>query len=323
MKHRMHYRTVDDMSQVILRNISKIPADVDLVVGIPRSGLLAATMIALYLNRPLADLHGLSEGRLLANGKRTIRGSGKAAVSDARRILVVDDCVSQGTELKRAKDLIGQLGLSGRSTFLTVFSFPEHPDLADITLSVIPRPMCFQWSFMHTPELEMYCLDIDGVVCRDATGEEDDDGVNYRKFLRDATPLFVPTARVGSLVTARLEKYRSQTEEWLDRNGVMYNNLVMLDLSDKAARRGNGIVADFKAQVYRESGSLLFIESSPGLAAEIAERAHLPVMCMTTNRIIGNPEIDTLLIPVQKARYFLRRIKRVPGKIVKLLGRKT
>lgn len=323
MKKRMHYRSVDDLSQVILRNIAQIPADVDLVVGIPRSGLLAATMIALYLNRPLTDLQGLSENRLLAKGKRLIPGYGETTMEAARRILVVDDCVSQGTELRRAREYVAALGLSRRSIFLAVFSFPEHPDVADITLEVIPRPMCFQWSFMHTPELASYCLDIDGVICRDATKEEDDDGVRYGRFLREATPLFLPTAKVGWLVTSRLEKYRPQTVEWLDRHGIQYGELVMLNLSNQEARARDGIVAAYKAQTYRESGALLFIESSAGLAAEIAERTNLPVMCMTTNRIIGNPDLDPLLVRAQRIRYQLRRMKRAPRKVWRLLSNKA
>lgn len=320
-KHMMHYRSVDDMSQVILRNLERIPSSVDLVVGIPRSGLLAATMISLYLNRPLTDLTGLQEERLLAKGKRAVPGQDMITVQTAHRILVVDDCVSQGAEMRRAKSVIDRLGLSDRTTYLSVFSFPENPELADITLQVIPRPMCFQWSFMHTPELKRFCLDIDGVLCRDPTPDEDDDGANYEAFLRSVSPKFLPTAEVGWLVTSRLEKYRTATEDWLARHGVKYTALIMLDLASAAERRARpSIVVDFKAEAYRRSGALLFVESSPGHAKLIAQASGRPVMCMTTNRVIGNPEFDGIVIVLQRISHLIRRSKRIPHKLLSVVS---
>jgi len=37
-------------------------------------------------------------------------------------------------------------------------------------------------------------------------------------------------------VTCRLEKYREETEAWLDEHGVTYDNLVMMDHPDMEAR---------------------------------------------------------------------------------------
>ena len=315
-----HYRSVADLNEVIVRNLGRIPHDVDLVVGVPRSGLLAATLISLYLNRPLTDLEGLAERRLLGKGKRLIPGYGADAFDDARRILVVDDCVSQGTEMRRCKDFVENLGLSEKTTFLTVFSFPENPHLADITLEVIPRPMCFQWSFMHTPELQKYCLDIDGVICRDATKTEDDDGVNYEHFLKNASPLFVPTQKVGWLITSRLEKYRALTEEWLERHGVQYGELIMMDLPTKEARERSGLHVQHKADAYVASDARLFIESSPGIAALVAEKTQKPVLCMTSNRIIGNPELEALSIWRGRITRQLRRLYQAPRRILRFGG---
>lgn len=315
----MNYRSVEDMSQVILRNLALIPAQTDLVVGIPRSGLLAATMISLYLNRPLTDLEGLKEGRLIGKGKRIVPGYDKTAIDAARRVLVVDDCVSQGTEMKRARALVGQLGLSRQTTFLSVFSFPEQPRVADIVLQVVPRPMCFQWSFMHTRDLKNYCLDIDGLLCADATKEEDDDGNRYVEFVRTARPLLLPTVDVGWLVTCRLEKYRSETEAWLSRHGVRYGELIMMDLPSKDTRERSGLHAKFKAEAYRRAGASLFVESSPGLAARIAEESGRPVMCMTTNRVIGSPASEQREIALQRKKWLVRRLRRAPKKLLSLL----
>jgi len=317
-----HYRSVADLNELILRRLDRIPHDVDLVVGIPRSGLLAATLISLYLNRPLTDLDGLEEGRLIGKGKREIPGYEMLSFDALRHILIVDDCVSRGTELGKAKARVQALELDAATTFLTIFSFPENPCLADITLEVVPRPMCFQWSFMHTPELSHYCLDIDGILCRDATQEEDDDGPNYLRFLREASPLLVPTAEVGWLVTSRLEKYRAETEAWLERYGVRYRELIMLDMPSKEARERSGRHVSYKADTYRRTGAALFIESSPGLAEHIAEASGQPVMCPTTNRVIGNPALESYMVWLARSRRQLRRLARAPNKLLSLAMRR-
>lgn len=63
-------------------------------------------------------------------------------------------------------------------------------------------------------------MDIDGVLCADPTPEENDDGEKYRHFLLNTPPLFIPKVTIGTLVTSRLEKYRPETEAWLQKNHV-------------------------------------------------------------------------------------------------------
>ncbi|MEO1008332.1 MAG: phosphoribosyltransferase family protein [Planctomycetota bacterium] len=305
----MYYRSVADMNEVILRGLPRIPQEIDLVVGIPRSGLLAANMVSLYMNRPLTDLKGLEEGRLLGKGKRRIPGYDDIAIENAKRILVVDDCVSQGTEMNRAREYIRGLGLADKAIFLTVFSFPEHPEAADIVLQEIPRPMCFQWSFLHTRELAAFALDIDGLICRDATKEEDDDGERYLRFLEHADPLLLPTMPVGWLVTSRLEKYRPQTEAWMRRHNVEYDKLIMLDVPTKADRERPGFHAQYKADAYKAIDAKLFVESSAGLADEIARLSGKPAMCLTSNRVIGSPEMERREAAMLRRRHLIRRMR--------------
>jgi uncharacterized HAD superfamily protein len=90
-------------------------------------------------------------------------------------------------------------------------------------------------------------------------------------------------------VTARLEKYRALTEEWLRANGVEYGELLMMDYPDMAARRAANAYASFKAEAYTRTGALLFVESSPTLAAEVARLSGKSVFCLETRTMI-DPE---------------------------------
>ena len=44
----MQYRTIADLSALVRANIHKVPHDIDIVVGVPRSGMLPAMMIAFF-----------------------------------------------------------------------------------------------------------------------------------------------------------------------------------------------------------------------------------------------------------------------------------
>ena len=70
----MNYRSINDLNKTIIDNLYLLPRDIDLIVGVPRSGLLAANLLALYLNLPMTDVKGLLEGRTISSGKRYQKG---------------------------------------------------------------------------------------------------------------------------------------------------------------------------------------------------------------------------------------------------------
>lgn len=54
----MDYRSVGDLNGILAKSVHKVPEDVDLIVGVPRSGMLAGTLLALHTNRQLTDVDG-------------------------------------------------------------------------------------------------------------------------------------------------------------------------------------------------------------------------------------------------------------------------
>ena len=66
----INFRSIEDMNQAIIKGLYKVPRDIDLIAGIPRSGLLAANILALHMNLPLTDFDGLLEKRLFKSGTR-------------------------------------------------------------------------------------------------------------------------------------------------------------------------------------------------------------------------------------------------------------
>lgn len=279
----MNYRSVSALNRSVSLWLERMPRDWDLVVGIPRSGLLVANLLALHLNLPLADLDGYIEGRVLSGGRRL----GKRSVKPGRRILVVDDSVNTGGQMKLARQRINAASTGDRVAYAAAYVTPGTEAQVDYYCELVQSPRVFEWNLMHHSILLSSCLDIDGVLCRDPLVTENDDGQNYVRFLELAEPKFLPSVPVGWLVTSRLEKYREQTEAWIKAHGINYRELIMLDLDSKEQRLQAGSHASHKAAAYRRTNSDLFIESSLIQALEIATLAGKPVYCVETSELIS------------------------------------
>jgi orotate phosphoribosyltransferase len=288
----MRYRSVADLDDDVVEWLPRLPRDLELVVGIPRSGLLVASLLALHLNLPMTDVEGFMEGRVLQPGPRYSAGVGGLLDSPVN-VLVVDDSVLFGRQLQAVKERIGVADLAHTVRYAALYPAPQSEHHVDFFFETVETPRCFEWNLMHHPwVLSKTCMDIDGVLCRDPTPAENDDGPEYQRFLQGADRRYLPSAPVRWLVTSRLEKYRAATEAWLTANGVEYGELLMMDYADMAARRAANAYAPFKAEIYERTGALLFVESSPKLASEIARLSGKSVFCAETRRMI-----DPALLP--------------------------
>jgi orotate phosphoribosyltransferase len=284
----MEYRTVAQLDDAVVSWLADLPRDIDLVAGIPRSGLLVANLLALHLNVPMTDIAGLIEGRVIQSGARFKGEDPHRFLWKPRHVLIVDDSVCSGSAMKNVKEQLAAAGLPHRFSYAAVYMAPEArlDNHVDLYREVVSMPRVFEWNLMHGTVLANSCMDIDGVLCLDPTDEENDDGARYLTFLRDTPALMLPTAPVGWLVTSRLEKYRAQTEEWLARHRVQFGELRMMQYPDMAARRAAREYARFKSAIYVETGAWLFIESSAPLALQIAELSGRSVFCTETREML-------------------------------------
>jgi hypoxanthine phosphoribosyltransferase len=304
--NEMHFRSVSDLNQCVMSNLHRLPGDVDIVVGIPRSGLLPASLIALAYNLPLADVAGCARGDVLACGrtKRPIR----AAVGGAgmRHALLVDDSIQSGASMEEARSALQSALPHLKITALAIYGVHGFSMGADIVFERVGQPRVFQWNVMHHKVLASACVDIDGILCTDPTDVENDDGAGYRRFLAGCAPLHRPTRRIHALITSRLEKYRALTEEWLAAQGIECDQLLMLDLPDAETRRARAAHAQFKAECYRAmKNATLFIESEESQAREIAAASRKPVLWLPGSTMIyhdGSPPPDPHWVGRQAGR---------------------
>lgn len=274
------YVSIAQLSADIRTKLHTIPRDVDLVVGIPRSGMIPAYMIGLFTNRLVVDLETFLANGQAGHGQTRAVGAKLIEPFAARHVLLVDDSLRTGKSIKQCVERVRTAGFTGKITTCAIIVVPERGSDVDLFFREMPHPRLFEWNAFHHPQIENSCFDLDGILCVDPTAHDNDDGPRYIDFMRTARPLIVPTQRIGHIVSARLEKYRAQTEQWLSNHGIAYGKLHLIDLPSAAERQRLGSHASHKAQVYRDTNAVLFYESEIKQARDIAQLSGKPVLCI-------------------------------------------
>jgi adenine/guanine phosphoribosyltransferase-like PRPP-binding protein len=271
----------------ILNLTAKIPPDITAIAGVARSGLSAATMLSMYLHLPMVTIRQtMNDVVQTGNGWRL--GGTKHVNPRTEKILVVDDTVMTGNSLKAIKPLIDRE--FGNAVYAAIYVNPKALLKPDIWSVDLPWPHILEWNVFNSILSPSAAMDFDGVLCHDCPSGSDDDGPKYLDFIRNAKPLYMPRrCPIPLIVTARIERYRADTEEWLRRHGIRWNRLVMHPAATLAERRRDNIAA-YKARHYAAwaakhkatPGPIIFFESEDGQAREIAKLSKLLTICPHT-----------------------------------------
>lgn len=283
----MNYYTVNRLNYDLIHYfLPKLPLDVDLVLGIPRDGILIAVLISNYRNIPFIDIDGFCEGRVYQPGSKHRKE--RAYSSYIRSILIVDDICATGRAMREAKARVAKLGHDVKVYAASLYAFEgmdklgigNQKGLLDFYGVELTRPCHYEWTQSDAVRLPSTFFDMDGVLCEDCPPEQDDDGAGYLDFLINVKQKLCPQ-NIGVIITWRREKYRKQTEQWLRQHGITWHHLIMAKREDWPG------AAEYKAHFYKQSQCDLFIESSSRQARRIAQLSGKAVIGMDTNEIFG------------------------------------
>ena len=150
-----------------------------MIVGVPRSGMLPANLIALYLSKPFTDIHSFRNGHIYKSGER----GQFIDVKEFKKILIVDDSIASGSAMIKAKDLVSEVSSDFEISYCAIYVVPGKEKLVDYYFEAVPLPRYFQWNILNHTDLEKACFDIDGVLCVDPEVEQNDDGPKYIDFI--------------------------------------------------------------------------------------------------------------------------------------------
>jgi uncharacterized HAD superfamily protein/hypoxanthine phosphoribosyltransferase len=287
----MNFRSIAQLSDQLLHWAHQLPPDIEVVAGVPRSGLLAANILSLYLNVPLTDLDGLISGRCFESGSRRRRrsenGNGRDIdfLHSPRKVLVVDDSMLNGRAMLEARARIDAAQLPHTVLYSAVYVTPERRNEVDYYCEVVNGPRVFEWNVFHGEILWKFFVSLDGVLCT-APAADPADPERYTAALREVRPLIVPSREIGWVVAERPENSRGATEAWLQENGYQYRQLLMVGAPDTLSGRQTGLVAGFKAELYRNSDATLFIERSFWESVAIARLSGRHVLCADAMQLV-------------------------------------
>lgn len=257
----------------------------DLILGIPRSGMMIASMISLKLAVPLSTPDNFCNGVIWA--------SKKIDIGDIRKILIVDDTASTGGTMREVVKMVENSNKYVSIETGALFVSVKGKNEVDKYYHVMPEPILGEWNLLHQ-KIGGVGFDMDGVLCEDCPIGSDDNELKYEEFLNNAKPLYIPAYEIDAIITSRLEKYRPQTEAWLKKHGVKYKVMFMWNIPDKKMR-GTGS-SEYKSQLLNRLFLDYYVESNLSEAEYIWNHTKIPTICIETmsmfNELIFN---NTLL----------------------------
>lgn len=158
----MKYVSFNKMHEIIKKNLDKIPDDIDLIVAIPRSGLIPATYISLMKNIPMCNVETLINNRLYEYGNTKNTNDFISNANDAKHILLVDDSSYSGNSLKEAKEKIPK-HLIRKCTSLVTIVNENTKNMCDIYFEEINSARIFEWNLFHHKYLNYAAIDINTI----------------------------------------------------------------------------------------------------------------------------------------------------------------
>lgn len=288
----MKYITINELNETIRNNIWKIPRDIDFIIGVPRSGMIGASIIASYLNVPLIDVNSFLLGLEPWGGLRLEYFTKKHEKTN--KVLVIDDTVSSGRAMNEVKNKLSKANDNLTFIYMCVYLEGWGEEAVDLYLYDIreytnnfTEIVIYEWNiFQHNINFMNTCLyDMDGVLCVDPPDERNEK--EYLKYIKNAKPLFTPRTKIGGIVTYRLIKNREVTQRWLFENGITYDKLTMFNANSWDERNKMNISPEeFKGNFYKINDKYkLFVESNDYQAKKISEISNKPVYCVETNKV--------------------------------------
>lgn len=266
-------------TEILFGKISHL--DIEKVIGVPRSGMIPASILSIKLGVPLSsttkeDIIDLGAGLRLRD---SIKSKGLT--------VVVEDSSASGYSINEAKKIIG----TKNCIYVAVYSTPSMSTKLDYYGKILPLPHWFSWNIFGNNRLldgfNIGC-DFDGVICNDCTLEQDDDGEKYIEWIRNSQPKFRTLHnKIPFIVTARLEKYREETEKWLHKHKIRFDNLIMGPWKSQIERNGK-CIGSWKLEQIRKYHIQLFIESDDIQAKIISNGIEKPIICTDTETCYVN-----------------------------------
>lgn len=255
--------------------IKTLPRKFDIVIGIPRKGMILAYIAGIELGIPVATIDTFKNRSFQIPTKLKQK-------KQYQNILLIDDCVGVGVQMKKAKEEL--LKINPKLKISTAAPFVTSDQAKNITYYYTINKggaLATELDLTRAPmTVTPLCVDLDGVLCEDSSRTEREE--DKAQFWITAKPNKIPSYMIDAIVTGRPEKYRDLTERWLKRNRVKYKNLIMAQNGDDGIKT--------KVRAIRKIKPGIFWESSPYQSRIIFLKTGCRVLCLENSYLYGGDQ---------------------------------
>lgn len=277
----LNFRSLEDLNLAIVKKLHTIRSlNVDLIVGIPRSGMIPASLIATHLQLPFTDVDSYNSNRWYVRNKKITVPTD--IPNNPLQILLVDDTINTGNamrnvvrSLKKSNDMIIKFA---------VYGSPKNKiEDIDFVCEECPLPRAFQWNLWKHTQASNWATDMDGVLCRDPSKKENDKGPRLENFYKTAESKFLFSKPIKYIITSREERFRIVTETWLTFHNIKYEKLIMKPSGSSGGTHAN---AEYKTSVLNSMAKVeLYIESDVEQAKIISQNTGIPTWCIDNQKL--------------------------------------
>jgi hypothetical protein len=141
---------------------TQLPEDTAAVVGVARSGMLPASLLACHLHRPLYSVG--------ADGLRDCgRGTRLRGALPLGPIVLIDDTVYNGFQMRQREQLVRQHFGKQPIIRCAVYSTPQGAGAVDLIAALLPPPHYLEWNLANSGYLATTAWDLDGIIVTNHT----------------------------------------------------------------------------------------------------------------------------------------------------------
>ena len=269
---------IDDCFQACNKWAHQIPNIYDVIIGVPRSGLMYANILACKLGRPLSTPDNFLRGEIWFSHDAPMP-------QEIKKVLVVEDSVGMGKQIGSAAKRIEAAYPNVKVEKASLFVVPQSKGIVDYAFAVKQEPNIFEWNILTaTWSWGDVVSSLEGVLCFRCPTHIQNDPEKYLKYVSKAEPLLIPTYPLKAIVTMRPESIRDLTEAWLKRYNIKYESLVMRP--DELSKTFENSVM-IKSDVARLVKPFWFWEQNRAEAEEVYKRSNVPVLCTENMTLIA------------------------------------
>lgn len=268
------------------------------IIAIPRSGMIPATILSEELHIGMCSYNEFFDNN--GDGKVFNRHGNRTVNHNQSNIYLVveDSCChgSMGEKVQALKKAFPDKMFVSLAIYIDGPCNLYKPDICfvdfrrDIAQILSSNPnelstILYYYNILDGWWNFKFLYDLDGVMCVDPP--DDRDTKAYEDYLRAPKTLHIPMTPSGQpfdICTYRLSKYEKETREFLKNNKVNYGKLIMAKAATRELRNLTP-QAVYKAEHYKDSKYILFIESNDNEAQQICTLTGKPVYCYETGRL--------------------------------------